>query len=330
MKKILVTGGGGYVGSVLVPELIEKGYFVKVLDLMIYDEHSLDSVMDNSNFQLIKGDIRDKDKLLVALNNIDCVIHLAAISDDPTAELDEEITKSVNYDAVKQLVDTSKNMGVERFICASSSSMYGIQGDEPATERSPTKPLSLYAKYKLESEKFVNEASSDDFVTVIIRPATTCGYSPRQRFDLAVNALTYYAYLNNRILVHGGQQRRPNVTMKDLVRLYIHLIKEDNNLVNGETFNAGFENLRIIDMAHRIRDLLKSEKEVDIKIENIYDHRDFLLSSEKLLSKIDFTPIYKIEDAVIDVVNGFKEGKFPNPNDFKYFNIKKMKAGDFK
>ena len=330
MENILVTGGAGYVGSVLVPELLKRGYSVKVIDMMLYDPHSLDSVMGMDNFKLIAGDIRDRDKLKVALDDIDCVIHLAAISNDPTCELDESITKSVNYNSVGQLVKMAKKMGVERFINASSSSMYGIQSDEPAVETSPTKPLSLYARYKLESEHFVNDASDDDFVTVNIRPATICGYSPRQRFDLSVNILTYHAYLYGTIIVHGGQQRRPNITIKDLVRLYVQLVTEDSKLINGETFNAGFENLRIIEIAERIQKLLSNERKIDIEITETYDHRDFLLSSEKLINTLNFKPLYTIEDAVLDIVQAFQDGRFPNPADPKYFNLKKMKLEDFK
>lgn len=330
LNKILVTGGGGYVGSLLVPELIKKKYFVRVIDLMIYDKNSLESVFGNENFQLIIGDIRNNENLRKALSGVDAVIHLAAISNDPTAELDEKITKSVNYEAVGRLVKAAKKMGIKRFINASSSSMYGIQSDEPATEKSPTKPLSLYAKYKLLSEKFINEASDKDFTTVNIRPATICGYSPRQRFDLAVNALTYHAFLNNQIIVHGGQQRRPNITINDMVKLYIQMLEVEKEKINGETFNAGFENLRIIDIAERIRKLLSHQKEIEIKIEDIYDHRDFIISSEKLINKVGFKPMHSIDNSILDVVNAFKDGKYPDPCDPKYFNIKKMRVEDFK
>jgi len=330
-KNILVTGGAGYVGSVLVPQLLKSGYNVKVLDLILYDDHSLDGVSNLPNFELIKGDIRNKNHVSKALLNTDCVIHLASISNDPTAELDEQITKSVNYDAVGQLVKLSKDSGVNRFINASSSSMYGIQSDIPATEETPTKPLSLYAKYKLKSEKFVNGASNSDFTTVNIRPATICGYSPRQRFDLAVNALTYHAYLNNKIIVHGGEQRRPNITIKDISRIYEQLITEDSSKINGQTYNAGFENLKIIEMAKRIQTLFKNmDKDIEIEIQDAHDPRDFLLNSDKIKKELNFEPKYKIEDAVIDIVKAFDQKKIKNPHDDKYFNIKKMKLEDFR
>lgn len=330
MKSILVTGGAGYVGSVLAPRLLEEGYNVRVIDLMIYDKNSLDSCLENSNFELIKGDIRDNDTLKRIIKDIDCVIHLAAISNDPTAELDENITKSVNYTAVGELVKIVKESGVGRFINFSSSSMYGIQDNIPATETSPTNPLSLYARYKLESEKFVNDASDNNFVTVNVRPATICGYSPRQRFDLAVNTLTYHALVNGKIIVHGGQQRRPNITMRDIARLLLLLINVDASFINGETFNAGFENLRIIDIAKRIQKRLKPTREVGIQIEDVFDSRDFLLNSEKLMRTLHFYPKFTIEDAVDDLVRAFENNFFPDPTDAKYFNIKKMKLGDFK
>jgi len=332
LKKILVTGGGGYVGSVLCPKLLKGGYNVRVIDLMIYDPHSLDQCKKNLNFQLIKGDIRNKKILKKALRGIECIIHLAAISNDPTCELDKNLTKSVNYDAVKLLLDLAKKSNIKRFINASSSSVFGIKKEKNITENVPCNPLTLYSKYKLKSEKLVNKSCDKNFTTVNIRPATICGYSPRQRFDLAVNALTCQAITNNVITVHGGNQRRPNITIEDITNLYIKLINEKIELIAGETFNVGFENMKIIDIARLIKKILekKLKRKIEITIKKSFDPRDYHILSEKIQKRLGWKPKYKINDMVLKLASAFKKGLFPGPKDNKYYNIRKMNIKNFK
>ena len=329
MADILVTGGGGYVGSVLVPELLCKGHNVSVIDIMFFNNQSLDQNISNPRFSLLKGDIRDNDLLNSSTKGIDVLIHLAAMSNDPTADLNPEITKNINLNAVESLVKISKNNGIKRFINASSSSMYGIKDRTPATEESECNPISLYAKYKLESEKFVDAASSGNFVTVNIRPATICGFSPRQRFDLSVNALTYSALKKGQITVHGGQQWRPNVTIKDLTRLYCRLVDIDQRLINGETFNCGFENLCMQDIALKVKSVLDQYMQTKIIIEPIYDKRDFLLDSSKLINTLNFKPRYSISDAVEDLYNAYIRKEFYHDED-DYYNLKKLNRENFK
>ena len=222
-KKIFVTGGAGYVGSLLVPRLLNEGYSVTVFDTCYFGSSFLP--LDNPNFKLIIGDIRNISLLEKSVKNHDVVINMACISNDASFELDEELSTSVNLHAFHPMVKACKNSGVQRFIYASSSSVYGVSDKPDVTEEHPLLPVSLYNKYKGECEPMLWEEINDDFVGVIIRPATLCGYAPRQRLDLSVNILTNHAYNNNKIKVFGGAQKRPNLHILDMVDLYSMLLK---------------------------------------------------------------------------------------------------------
>lgn len=328
MKRVLVTGGAGYVGSVLTGKLLANNYKVRVLDLFLYDPHSLDEYKSETNLEIVKGDIRDKDIVETACADCDVIIHLASISNDPTAELDENITKSVNYDSYPLLLETAKKAGVKRFINASSSSVFGIKTEENVTEELEPEPITTYSKYKALSETLVTEAASENFVTVNIRPATICGYSPRQRFDLTVNVLTKSAITKGVITVHGGQQMRPNVTMEDITDLYIKMIEIEGDKINGDTFNYGFENLKVIEIAEMVKETLS--RDVEIKIEPVVDQRNYHISSEKIVKKLGIRPKFTITDMIEQLEIAFNAGKYPDPDADKYSNIKIMKLEDFK
>ncbi|MBT5926637.1 MAG: NAD-dependent epimerase/dehydratase, partial [Verrucomicrobia bacterium] len=220
-KTVLVTGGAGYVGAVLVPKLLEAGYNVIVLDLFIYGEHVLDGSRKNPNLKTIKGDIRDQKLLKKIMPGCDVVIHLACISNDPSFELNPELGRSINLDAFRPLVEISKEAGVNRFIYASSSSVYGIKEESNVHEGMALEPLTDYSRFKADCEKILAEYESSEFTTVTIRPATVCGYSPRLRLDLTVNILTNHAVNNGLITVFGGEQRRPNIHIEDITDLYV-------------------------------------------------------------------------------------------------------------
>ena len=192
MEKIFVTGGAGYVGSVLVPKLLKKGYKVSVIDIMIYGEDVLD---EHPNLTKIKGDIRDRELLKKTIPGHDAVIHLACISNDPSFELNPQLGKSINFDAFEPLVKISKENGIKRFIYASSSSVYGIKDEPNVTEDMKLEPLTDYSKFKAVCEKVLKKYNSNNFTTVTIRPATVCGYSPRQRLDLTVNILILFCII---------------------------------------------------------------------------------------------------------------------------------------
>ena len=325
IQTVLVTGGAGYVGAVLVPKLLDKGYHVKVLDLYIYGEHVFNALKDKSNLSQIKGDIRDRALLENVIPGCDAVIHLACISNDPSFELDPELGKSINYDAFIDLVDVSKKNAVRRFIYASSSSVYGIKEEAKVTEELPLEPLTDYSKYKALCEEVLLKERAPGFVTLILRPATVCGYSPRLRLDLTVNILTNHAVNNNKITVFGGQQKRPNIHIEDITELYLKALKLPDEAIDGKIFNAGYENHKVSEIAEMVRSVVG--KGVEIVTTPTNDHRSYHISSEKIKRELDFVPKHTIEDAVRDLVTAFEAGKIPNAmTDINYYNIKTMQA----
>lgn len=326
---VLVTGGAGYVGSVLVPRLLSEGYKVKVLDLYSYDSGMLEPVRDNPNLEQIKGDIRDQDLLAESLPGIDAVIHLACISNDPSFELNPALSRSINYDAFGPLVRISKESGVKRFIYASTSSVYGVSDEPDITEDHPLVPLTDYNKYKGMCEPVLLEEQSQGFTTVVIRPATVCGYSPRQRFDLTVNILTNHAVNTGKITVFGGAQQRPNIHIEDMVDLYAQLLREDDCRIAGKVFNAGFQNHTVMEIAEIVRAVvlqkMPQREFLEIVTTPSDDNRSYHISSEKIRRELDFTPKRTIQDAVNDLCQAFADGRFPDSlTDSRYFNIKRV------
>lgn len=319
-KKIFITGGAGYVGAMLVPELISNGYKVTVLDLMIYGE---DVIEPHENLLMIKGDIRDQVLLNKIIPGHDAVIHLACISNDPSFELNPNLGKSINLDAFEPLVKISKNSGVQRFIYASSSSVYGVKEVKDVHEGMSLEPLTDYSKFKAECEKLLAPFQSEDFTTVTIRPATVCGYSTRQRLDVVVNILTNLAFHKREISVFGGKQLRPNIHIKDMVDAYIALLKAPKEQIAGEIFNVGFENQTVLELAETVQKVIGQDVKLIATPTN--DNRSYHISSKKIAEKIGFHTKYTIEDAVRDLKAAFENGLLPNSfEDEKYFNIKRM------
>jgi nucleoside-diphosphate-sugar epimerase len=330
-RLILVTGGAGYVGAVLVPEMLSRGYRVRVLDLMTYGEHVLDAVKDHPNLELVRGDVRDADLVRSAVRGCNAVIHLACISNDPSVELDPALSQSINYDAFGPLVRISKEQGVRRFILASSGSVYGVSDAPEVTEDHPLVPISLYNKFKAMCEPILLDEQSSGFVPVVIRPATICGYSPRQRLDLTVNILTNHAVNAGRITVFGGAQMRPNLHIGDMVDLYLMLLEAPDALVAGKIYNAGHQNHTVAKTAEIVRDVVRrmmpERGEIPIVTTPSDDPRSYHISSEKITRELGFVPKRTIEDGARDLVRAFQAGRLPNPmTDVRYYNIQMMKA----
>lgn len=331
LKAVAVTGGAGYIGALLVPALLEKKYKVKVIDLYLYGESVLDSVKNHPNLEQVKGDIRDQALLKEALRGCDAVIHLACISNDPSYELNPALGRSINYDAFKPLVSISKESGVNRFIYASTSSVYGISEAENVTEEHPLKPLTDYSKYKALCEPILLKEETPGFIPTVIRPATVCGYSPRQRLDLSVNILTNHAVNLGKISIFGGSQKRPNIHVNDIVDLYLMLLELPERQVAGKTYNAGYQNLSINDIALIVKNTVEKELPDREPLELITtptdDLRSYHISSEKINKEIGFIPRYTLEEAVSELAQAFKQGLLPDPlNNKRYYNIKTMQA----
>ena len=320
MNKIFITGGAGYVCAVLVPNLLEKGYVVTVLDLMIYGENVLPS---HPNLNAVKGDIRDQALLRKLLPGHDAVIHLACISNDPSFELNPDLGKSINLDAFQPLVEISKSCSVKRFIYASSSSVYGIKDEPNVHEEMVLEPLTDYSQFKADCEKILAEYQSDDFTTVTIRPATVCGYSPRQRLDVVVNILTNLAYHKREISVFGGDQLRPNIHIADMVEAYMVLLNADKEKIAGKIFNAGYENQPVSKIAETVKNVVGED--VKLITTPSDDNRSYHISSQKIKDEIGFETTHTIQDAVEDLCAAFEKGLLPNSlEDEMYFNIKRM------
>jgi len=329
IKSVFVTGGAGYVGAVLIPRLLEHGYQVRVLDLYLYGDDVLASVAGHPALEQIKGDIRDRKLLERVVPGCDAVIHLACISNDPSFELNPELGKSINYDAFADLVAVAKDSGVQRFIYASSSSVYGVKADDNVTEDLPLEPLTDYSKYKALCEEVLLKVQSPDFTTVVLRPATVCGMSPRLRLDLTVNILTNYAFNNGRITVFGGEQRRPNIHIEDMAAVYLRLLEAPANVIAGRTFNAGYQNHTVKDLAEIVRSVVGRATEIVTTPSD--DNRSYHISSERIRRELGFEPAHDIEDAVRGLVDGFQAGKIPNSmTDIRYYNIKTMQALNLK
>ena len=335
IKKILVTGGAGYVGAVLVPKLLANGFSVRVLDLYIFGKNLWSNNPHQAGcLEEIKGDIRDQDLLKHAVEGCDAVIHLACISNDPSFELDPLLGRSINYDAFEPLVKISKESGVKRFVYASSSSVYGISESPHVTEEHPLGPLTDYSKYKSLCEPILLAEQSKEFTTLVLRPATVCGYSPRQRLDLTVNILTNHAFYNEKILVFGGNQMRPNIHIEDITDLYIKVMQFEDQKIAGRIYNAGYENHTVLELAEMVRRVISkkipSRKQVTIEIKPTDDQRSYHISSEKIKKDLVFIPKHTIEDAVEDLVNAFQSGKIPNAmTGDQYYNLKMMKKYRF-
>ncbi len=323
LKTVLVTGGAGYVGSVLTPLLLKAGYMVRVLDLFLYGKHVLDEVKDHENLQLIHGDLRDQALLRKSLAGCDAVIHLACISNDPSFELDASLARTINYDAFIPLVEIAKDSGVKRFIYASSSSVYGIKDDPNVTEELELKPLTDYSKYKALCEEELQKRRVQGFTVLTVRPATVCGYSPRLRLDLSVNILTNHAINKGKITVFGGDQLRPNFHVRDCAELYVKSLSWPAEKIDGKIYNAGYQNLSINAIADLVRSVVG--KNVAIETTPTNDNRSYHISSDKIKRELGYEPRYTIEDAVRELKAAFETGKVKDPmTNSLYFNIKRM------
>ncbi len=320
MKKVFITGGAGYVGSYLADYLVKKGYFVTVFDLFIYGKNVFQS---NQNLHPIKGDIRDTELLKKSLKDHDIVIHLACISNDPSFELNPSLGKSINLDAFEPLVKISKDCNVRRFVYASSSSVYGIKQDKNVHEDMTLEPITDYSKFKAECETILNKYSDDNFVTTTIRPATVCGFSRRLRLDLIVNILTNIGYHKKEITIFGGDQLRPNIHIKDMVRAYKKVIEAPEEKINREIFNAGWENKSVKEIANIVKNTLGGD--IKLIVTKTDDNRSYHISSEKIKNVLLFETKYTITNAIEDLKDAFDKKIFTETlNNPEYFNIKKM------
>jgi nucleoside-diphosphate-sugar epimerase len=324
-KSVLVTGGGGYVGSALVPELLNHGYHVKVVDLFWYGKDVFGDANSHPELECLELDIRDSAGLKQTLKGVDVVIHLACISNDPSFELDPALGKSINYDAFKGLLQGSVDQGIKRFIYASSSSIYGVKETPDVREDAEPQPLTDYSRFKLDCERdLLAHPGVNGMDRVIVRPATVCGYAPRLRLDLTVNILTINALVNHKIRIFGGKQLRPNLHVKDMVGAYLRFLDAPRTKVDREAFNVGFENRSVEDIAKMVRDTL-ADPSIQLEYTPTNDNRSYHVNSEKVKRVLGFETRYTIEDAIKDIADAYRRGLIKDPfNNPLFSNIKRM------
>lgn len=307
-KTILVTGGCGYKGSVLVGKLLSSGYKVLVIDTQWFGN----SIQAHQELTIIKQDVRDLK--LDQLAGIDSIIHLASVANDPCGDLDPKLTWEISALATMQLADMAARSGIKQFIYASSGSVYGIKDEPEVTEDLELTPISEYNKTKMVAER-VLLSYKDKMNVVMIRPATVCGLSPRMRLDVSVNMLTVQALKNGVITVFGGNQARPNIHIDDITDLYISILQHPERYEG--VYNAGFENLTILEIADMIAQKVKAE----IKVTASNDPRSYRINSDRLLAT-GFKPKKKVEDAITEIINAWESGALKDiPN---HYNLKWM------
>lgn len=315
--KILVTGGAGYLGSLLTPTLLEQGHSVTVLDWFLYG----DTLKEHSNLIKAKGKVLDATAGL--LHGHDAIIHLACISNDPSFALNPALGQA-DFRATMHLVQLAKDVGISRFIYASSSSVYGAKPDDvDVTEDLPLEPQTGYSTIKAQCERIVLQANGR-MVTTALRPATLCGYAPRLRLDVVVNAFTSQAYFNKAITVNGGSQYRSNLHVKDMVRAYQVMLDAPTEQIAGQVFNVSTENATVLDLALRVQHIVGGAINIDTQA---VDQRSYKLNTDKIAQTLGFIPTLTIDDAIGDLVTAFSEGRVPDAmTDPRYYNVKQIQA----
>ena len=329
LKKILVIGGAGYVGSVLVEELLKRGYAVKVFDRLIYGDGGLRDVRDR--VEIVVGDMRAVDAKV--FSDVEAVINLGGISNDPTAEFNPAANYEMNTIATEVLAKQAKSAGVQRYLFASTCSIYDQGVEDPEAdlildETATVRPRAAYSSSKFEAEKRLLPMADDNFCAVVLRKATVYGWSPRMRFDLVVNTFLKDALTRGKITVHfGGEMWRPLVDVRDVARAYIACLEADDKKVRGEVFNVLYRNMRISELALRVKEAL-AEAGIDIEIVPDYSYegvRNYRVSARKIASVLDFRPVVTIEESVSNALEKLKGTSHSEFEDPRYYNIRWLK-----
>ncbi len=317
--RVLVVGGAGYVGSLIVPELLRRGYKVRVLDSFLFGAESLKAVRDHSRCETLTGDVRDIEAVVGAMRDCQAVIHLAAIVGDPACDENRPLAAEINRAATQMLIDVARGYHISRFLFASTCSVYGAS-EYVVDENTAPRPLSIYAKTKLDSEGLLLQANSSDFHPTILRLGTLFGLSPRPRFDLMVNLLTARAAASGEITLFNGEQWRPFLHVADAARAFVTIVESPLNAVSGEVFNVGDEslNLRLSDVAARIKAVVP---QVEVRhVENDADRRSYRASFDKVFQHLGFQGERTIEGGIREIYQAIRRSEIPNFNDARYNN----------
>lgn len=321
VRLVLVIGGAGYIGSAFLPKLLEKGYHVRLLDLLLYGTEPIEDLLHHPRLEIMQADFRQIDKVVEAMRGVDAVIHLGGIVGDPASALDEELTIDINLIATRMIAEVAKGSGVGHFIFASSCSVYGAS-EEKLDERSALRPVSLYARSKIASEKVLMSMADDHFAPVTLRFGTIYGLSGRTRFDLVVNLLTAQAVFDKEIHIYGGNQWRPFLHVVDAARAILRALEAPRNLVSNQIFNVGSneQNYTIGQIGEIIQSYLPEAKVMQ-EVENA-DRRNYWVDFSKIHDTLGFVPEWTVEKGVQQVIDAILSGKVKDYRDAKYSNVK--------
>jgi len=324
VSKVLVIGGAGYLGSIICRKLIENGYMVRVLDNLMYGDEGIKDLYNHPKFEFIKGDIRNLQVVVECLKRMDAVVHLAAIVGDPASALNPQETIEINYLSTKMIAEVCKYYQINRFIFASTCSVYGASPTPEAriNEESPLNPVSLYGEMKLKSEKGILQLADENFLPTVLRMASLYGLSPRMRFDLVVNLVTAKATFDKKITIFGGAQWRPNLHVKDAAEAFIKCLEAPIEKIRGTIFNVGSndQNHQIKELGEIIHSIIPNS-EIITDEENV-DSRDYNVAFDKINRVLNYKTRHTIEEGVVEIRDAIEKGIFKDYNDDKYSNYK--------
>ncbi|MBN1955886.1 MAG: NAD-dependent epimerase/dehydratase family protein [Anaerolineae bacterium] len=325
IERILVIGGAGYIGSALTERLLELGYRVRLLDLMVYGEESIAAFRDHPNLELVREDFRNIHSVVRNVQGMDAIVHLGAIVGDSASALDEELTVEVNFRATRIIAEVGKGMGVKRFVFASTCSVYGAS-DQILDEKSALNPISLYARTKMESEKVLLELTDADFAPTILRFGTIYGLSGRPRFDLVVNLLAAKAIQEGKAGIFGGSQWRPLVHVRDVAEAIILALQAPLSSVRGQIFNVGSneQNYQIVELGHVIKEMVPS---ADVVTQPQEDNRNYRVRFDKIETMLNFQPQYTVRDGVQEIIDAFASGRITDYREPHYSNLGYLTTG---
>jgi nucleoside-diphosphate-sugar epimerase len=314
---VLVSGGGGFVGTVLTDRLLNLGYDVKVFDTFWFG----DFLPAHPRLTKITGDLRDARAVAAAVKGADTVIQLACLSNDPTSDLDPELTRSINFDGCRDIIHAARRSGVSRFIYASSASVYGVRDEPNIVEDMPLEPITLYSRYKAEIEEELFKIDDPGFTTVAVRNSTVSGFSPRMRLDLIISIFVRAALRRKLITIEGGNQLRPLIHMQDLVDFYVELLNADAAKIHQQAFNVSSDNYKVIDVARMVQERIPCE----FAFAGFTDPRSYHVDTTKVERTLGYKPSRTIESAIDEVKAALVDGRIDD-EDPRCYNIRHMKT----